>query len=101
VVDKENGGVSHVSKPSEPVPCPAMQFLPMAASDLQRTGTDLGLEQYLPNCLQAGFHNFQSHSNLTEAELTALGVRLGHRRKLLRKIARDQTTDLSPRLTVV
>lgn len=59
------------------------------AEDLQRTLTDLGLEQYLPNCLQAGFHNFQALSSITEAELTALGVRLGHRRKLLRKIARD------------
>ncbi|PMD27674.1 hypothetical protein NA56DRAFT_696690 [Hyaloscypha hepaticicola] len=61
----------------------------MAAEDLQRTLTDLGLEQYLPNCLHAGFHNFQSLSSITEAELTALGVRLGHRRKLLRRIARE------------
>jgi len=57
--------------------------------DLLRTLTDLGLEQYLPNCLQAGFHNFQSLSSITEAELTALGIRLGHRRKLLRRIARE------------
>ncbi len=61
----------------------------MAAEDLQRTLTDLGLEQYLPNCIHAGFHNFQSLSSITEAELTALGVRLGHRRKLLRRIARE------------
>lgn len=67
------------------LPCPGMA----AAADLQRTLTDLGLEQYLPNCLQAGFQNFQSLSSVTEAELTALGIRLGHRRKLLRKIARD------------
>jgi len=61
----------------------------MAAEDLQRMFTDLGLEQYLPNCIHAGFHNFQSLSSITEAELTALGVRLGHRRKLLRRIARE------------
>jgi SAM domain (Sterile alpha motif) len=60
-----------------------------AAEDLQRTLADLGLEHYLPNCLQAGFYSFQSLSSITEAELTALGLRLGHRRKLLRKIARD------------
>jgi hypothetical protein len=81
----------HVTQLSEapplvlfPVPPPTVM-----AEDLQRTLTDLGLEQYLPNCLQAGFHNFQSLSSLTEAELTALGLRLGHRRKLQRKIARD------------
>lgn len=81
-----------MTKISEPLPCraPAGCLPPvMAAEDLQRTLTDLGLEQYLPNCLHAGFHNFQSLSSITEAELTALGVRLGHRRKLLRKIARD------------
>ena len=61
----------------------------MAAEDLQRIFTDLGLEQYLPSCIHAGFHNFQSLSSITEAELTALGVRLGHRRKLLRRIARE------------
>jgi len=57
-------------------------------AELQRALTELGLEQYLPNCLRAGIQNWQSLTTITEAELAALGVRIGHRRKLQRAIAR-------------
>jgi hypothetical protein len=49
---------------------------------------ELGLEQYFPYCLRAGFHNWESLSHITEAQLAAINFRLGHRRKLQREIAR-------------
>jgi hypothetical protein len=53
-------------------------------AELQRALTELGLEQYLANCLGAGIQNWQSLTTITEAELVALGVRIGHRQKLQR-----------------
>jgi hypothetical protein len=57
-------------------------------SELERSLRDLGLEQYLSNCLRAGIQSWQSLSTITEAELIAIGIRVGHRRKLQRAVAR-------------
>jgi hypothetical protein len=57
------------------------------AAELQRIFTELGLEDYLPSCLLAGIQDWKSLSTVTEAELIAIGIRAGHRRKLQRKIA--------------
>lgn len=59
------------------------------AAELQRNLAGLDMLQYLPNLLHAGIQDWQSLSTITEAELKSLGVRVGHRRKLQRAIARD------------
>jgi hypothetical protein len=56
--------------------------------ELERSLRDLGLEQYLSNCLRAGIQSWQSLSTITEEELIAIGIRVGHRRKLQRAVAR-------------
>ena len=58
------------------------------AAELQQILVELGLEQYFHDCLRAGFQNWESLSNVTEAQLAAINFRLGHRRKLQREIAR-------------
>jgi hypothetical protein len=58
------------------------------AAALRQILMELGLEQYFPNCLRAGFHNWESLSHITEAQLAAINFGLGHRRKLQREIAR-------------
>lgn len=58
------------------------------AAELKQILGELGLEQYFHGCLHAGFLNWESLSNITEAQLAAINFRLGHRRKLQREIAR-------------
>jgi hypothetical protein len=58
------------------------------AAALRQILVKLDLEQYLPDCLGAGFDNWESLSHITEAQLAAIDFRLGHRRRLQREIAR-------------
>ncbi|KAH9204029.1 hypothetical protein DL95DRAFT_398847, partial [Leptodontidium sp. 2 PMI_412] len=60
------------------------------AAELRQILVELGLGQYFPNCLRAGFRNWESLSYITEVQLAAINFRLGHRRKLQREIARRQ-----------
>lgn len=58
------------------------------SSEAERVLSFLGLQHYLPAFLEAGFDDWDALSNITESDLISLNVRLGHRRKLQREIAR-------------
>lgn len=49
---------------------------------------ELHLEHYVQSFQHAGIQSWQSLSTITEAELIAIGVRVGHRRKIQRAVAR-------------
>ncbi|TVY58947.1 hypothetical protein LCER1_G001526 [Lachnellula cervina] len=49
---------------------------------------DLDLKQYRSSFLQAGLDNWEALCKITDSELDVLGIRLGHRRKLQREVAR-------------
>ncbi|KAL2016416.1 hypothetical protein VTK56DRAFT_3537 [Thermocarpiscus australiensis] len=48
---------------------------------------ELGISQYLDVFLEQGFDTWETILDITESDLDALGVKLGHRRKLQRRIA--------------
>lgn len=48
---------------------------------------ELGIAQYLSVFIDQGFDSWQTILDVTESDLDALGVKLGHRRKLQRRIA--------------
>ncbi|KAH6704351.1 hypothetical protein BKA61DRAFT_636108 [Leptodontidium sp. MPI-SDFR-AT-0119] len=52
--------------------------------------TELGISHYLYNFLEQGFDTWETILDITESDFDALGVKLGHRRKLQRKIANSR-----------
>ncbi|KAI1369234.1 hypothetical protein F5Y08DRAFT_334647 [Xylaria arbuscula] len=48
---------------------------------------ELGITQYLSVFIDQGFDSWETILDITESDLDALGVKLGHRRKLQRRIA--------------
>ncbi|KAI1504384.1 hypothetical protein F5X99DRAFT_38288 [Biscogniauxia marginata] len=48
---------------------------------------ELGISQYLGAFVDQGFDSWETILDITESDLDALGVKLGHRRKLQRRIA--------------
>ncbi|KAI1640441.1 hypothetical protein F4809DRAFT_637569 [Biscogniauxia mediterranea] len=48
---------------------------------------ELGISQYLEAFIDQGFDSWDTILDITESDLDALGVKLGHRRKLQRRIA--------------
>src|SRR5690242_17167524 len=60
----------------------------MMNPELKQTFIRLGLEQYLPIFIRSGFGDWHLLCNITESDFALLGVKLGHRRKLQREIAR-------------
>lgn len=54
---------------------------------LQEVFGELGISQYLDVFLDQGFDTWETILDITESDLDALGVKLGHRRKLQRRIA--------------
>ncbi|KAI0515283.1 hypothetical protein F5B22DRAFT_646858 [Xylaria bambusicola] len=48
---------------------------------------ELGITQYLGPFIDQGFDSWETILDITESDLDALGVKLGHRRKLQRRIA--------------
>ncbi|ROW11615.1 hypothetical protein VMCG_01433 [Cytospora schulzeri] len=48
---------------------------------------ELGISQYLDAFVDQGFDTWETILDITESDLDALGVKLGHRRKLQRRIA--------------
>jgi hypothetical protein len=56
--------------------------------EFKQTFIRLGLEQYLPIFVRLGFGNWHFLCNITESDFDLLGVKLGHRRRLQREIAR-------------
>ncbi|KAK1752451.1 hypothetical protein QBC47DRAFT_305200 [Echria macrotheca] len=53
---------------------------------------ELGLVQYLNAFIDQGFDTWDTILDITESDLDALGVKLGHRRKLQRRIANTRGT---------
>ncbi|KAL2199255.1 hypothetical protein P885DRAFT_30678 [Corynascus similis CBS 632.67] len=51
---------------------------------------ELGISQYLDAFLEQGFDAWETILDITESDLDALGVKLGHRRKLQRRIANSR-----------
>lgn len=54
---------------------------------LETTFGELGISQYLGAFIDQGFDSWDTILDITESDLDALGVKLGHRRKLQRRIA--------------
>ncbi|KAK7226071.1 hypothetical protein V2G26_014074 [Clonostachys chloroleuca] len=54
---------------------------------LESTFRELGLAQYLDAFVDQGFDTWDTILDIQESDLDALGVKLGHRRKLQRRIA--------------
>ncbi|KAI5465946.1 hypothetical protein BGZ63DRAFT_400379 [Mariannaea sp. PMI_226] len=59
-------------------------------SELETIFTQLGLTQYLDSFIEQGFDEWDIILDIQESDLDALGVKLGHRRKLQRRIANDR-----------
>ncbi|RYO91279.1 hypothetical protein DL766_002050 [Monosporascus sp. MC13-8B] len=60
---------------------------------------ELGISQYLDAFLEQGFDSWDTILDITESDLDALGVKLGHRRKLQRRIANSR--GLAPEVSLV
>jgi len=58
------------------------------SAEIEQMLREAGLMQYHSHFLQAGLDDWESLCKITDSELSALGVSLGHRRKLQREIAR-------------
>ncbi|KFY32090.1 hypothetical protein V493_00525 [Pseudogymnoascus sp. VKM F-4281 (FW-2241)] len=56
-------------------------------TELAEIFDELDLAQYLDNFLEQGFDTWETILDITEPDFDVLGVKLGHRRKLQRKIA--------------
>ena len=57
-----------------------------AASSLSRFLTELGLSRYLSQFLQSGVEDLETALELTEADLERMGIALGHRIKILKRL---------------
>ncbi|KAJ4408221.1 hypothetical protein N0V82_009739 [Gnomoniopsis sp. IMI 355080] len=57
------------------------------SSRLDKIFGELGITQYLDAFIDQGFDTWETILDITESDLDALGVKLGHRRKLQRRIA--------------
>ncbi|KAI1390208.1 uncharacterized protein F4822DRAFT_428550 [Hypoxylon trugodes] len=67
---------------------------------------ELGISQYLDAFVEQGFDSWETILDITESDLDALGVKLGHRRKLQRRIANyrgvaPETSLVSPTRTSI
>jgi hypothetical protein len=58
-----------------------------AATSLEAILNSLDLNDYLPACHRAGFHDWDTLASITEHDFDTLDMRLGDRRKLQREIA--------------
>ena len=59
-------------------------------TELGNIFAELGISQYLQDFLDQGFDTWDTILDITESDFDALGVKLGHRRKLQRKIANSR-----------
>ncbi|KAF4974961.1 hypothetical protein FZEAL_8193 [Fusarium zealandicum] len=69
------------------------------SSDLEVLFGELGLSQYLGAFVEQGFDEWDIILDIQESDLDALGVKLGHRRKLQRRIANAR--GISPSVSLV
>ncbi|KAE8444993.1 hypothetical protein EG329_013999 [Mollisiaceae sp. DMI_Dod_QoI] len=59
-------------------------------TELANIFAELGISHYLHDFLEQGFDTWETILDITESDFDALGVKLGHRRKLQRKIANSR-----------
>src|SRR5947208_1478330 len=59
-------------------------------AELRDIFAKLGISHYLYDFLEQGFDTWETILDITESDFDALGVKLGHRRKLQRKIAHSR-----------
>jgi len=59
-------------------------------TELRDIFAELGISHYLHDFLEQGFDTWETILDITESDFDALGVKLGHRRKLQRKIANSR-----------
>lgn len=57
-------------------------------SDLESELSSLGLEEYVQDFQNAGYDSWDAVCEMSESDLECLDLRVGHRRKLQREIAR-------------
>lgn len=58
--------------------------------ELEQIFVELGISQYHEVFIEHGFDTWAAIQDITESDLDALGVKLGHRRKLQRRIAESR-----------
>ncbi|KAH7364320.1 hypothetical protein BKA65DRAFT_389129 [Rhexocercosporidium sp. MPI-PUGE-AT-0058] len=59
-------------------------------TELASIFAELGISHYLHEFIEQGFDTWETILDITESDFDALGVKLGHRRKLQRKIANSR-----------
>lgn len=59
-------------------------------TELSAIFSELGITHYLHDFLEQGFDTWETILDITESDFDALGVKLGHRRKLQRRIANSR-----------
>lgn len=59
-------------------------------TELGEIFAELGISHYLHDFIEQGFDTWETILDITESDFDALGVKLGHRRKLQRKIANSR-----------
>ncbi|KAL2060947.1 hypothetical protein VTL71DRAFT_8999 [Oculimacula yallundae] len=58
--------------------------------DLQFVLAHLGITCYWPQLFEAGFETWEVLKDITERDMEAIGMKLGHRRRLQREIANSR-----------
>ncbi|KKO96580.1 hypothetical protein THAR02_11316 [Trichoderma harzianum] len=69
--------------------------------DLETIFRELGFPQYLDTFVEQGFDTWDTILSIQESDLDALGVKLGHRRRLQRRIANARGIDPSISLSSI
>lgn len=65
-------------------------------ADLAAILQELDMAQYLPSFIHNGFESWADVLDITEYDLDALGVKLGHRRRLQQRVARERGLPPTP-----
>ncbi|RDW63994.1 hypothetical protein BP5796_10496 [Coleophoma crateriformis] len=68
-------------------------------TELGEIFAELGISQYLNEFVEQGFDTWDTILDITESDFDALNVKLGHRRKIQRKIAQSRNLSLDRALT--
>ncbi|KAK4078711.1 transcriptional regulator family: HMG [Trichoderma aggressivum f. europaeum] len=71
------------------------------SQELEAIFRELGIVQYLDTFVEQGFDTWETILDIQESDLDTLGVKLGHRRKLQRRIANARGIDPSISLSSI
>lgn len=75
-----------LSRPSSATSAVSASAKAVAASTLSRFLAELGLSRYLSQFLQSGVEDLETAFELTETDLERMGIALGHRIKILKRL---------------